>query len=162
VAEINEKSILTAGLLAGYASKNKPLEVSRAGFLLKSSDYSGSEGKYHDEWAADFTGAGQEIGETPDGRKYTRVYGGGTVGLKELEKLGLTKKEVGGKLVSFIQKLGDETRLDKNAEAVDGLWTYRYKVLKTLPSIPVEMGEEEIKYDGQLVFVHFHIFCPVT
>jgi hypothetical protein len=63
--------------------------------------------------------------------------------------------------VLFINKLGDGTRLDENAKAEDGQWKYTYQVLKSIKEIPVDLGEEEIRYDGRLVFVHYHILSPV-
>jgi len=159
--KIESKKILTKGLLQGYVGKTVQGSVDRAGFSLKTSDYSGSEGVYHDEWAADFNGGGQELTLTPNGEKATRVYAGGTLAKEELEKLGLTKKDVIGKLVLFINKLGDGTRLDANAGAEEGPWKYTYKVLKSVKEIPVDLGEEQIRYEGQLVFVHYHILSPV-
>lgn len=155
------KAILAKGLLEGYVGKSIRGSVVRAGFNLETSDYNGSEGKYHDEWAADFNGGGQELVETGDGEKATRVYAGGTLAVDELQKLGLTKKDVIGKLIFFVNKLQDGTRLDEEAEMSDGEWKYTYKVLKSVKEIPLDVGEEEIRYKENLVFVHFHIISPV-
>lgn len=152
---------MAKGLLEGYVGKSVRGSVIRAGFDLETSDYSGPEGKYHDEWAADFNGGGQELVETDSGEKATRVYAGGTLAAEELQKLGLTKKDVIGKLVFFVNKLQDGTRLDENAEMADGEWIYTYKVLKSVKEIPLDVGEEEIRYKENLVFVHFHIISPV-
>lgn len=155
------KAILAKGLLEGYVGKSVRSSVLRAGFNIETSDYSGPEGKYHDEWAADFNGGGQELVEASDGGKATRVYAGGTLAADELQKLGLTKKDVIGKLIFFVNKLQDGTRLDKDAEITDGEWKYTYKVLKSVKEIPLDVGEEEIRYKEDLVFVHFHIISSV-
>ena len=159
--EKGSKSILAKGLLEGYVGKTIQGAVVRAGFSLKTSDYKGLEGEYHDEWAADFNGGGQELVVASNGEKATRVYAGGTLAEEELAKLGLTKKDVIGKLISFVNQLGDGTRLDENAESEEGKWKYTYQVLKRIKEIPVDLGEEEISYDGKLVFVHYHILSPV-
>lgn len=155
------KDILAKGLLEGYAGKSIRGSIVRAGFNLETSDYEGPEGKYHDEWAADFNGGGQELTETSGGEKATRVYAGGTLSADELQKLGLTKKDVIGKLVFFVNELKDGTRLDEDAEMADGAWKYTYKVLKSVKEIPVDVGEEEIRYNENLVFVHYHIISPI-
>ncbi len=155
------KKILSKGLLEGYVGRTVQSTVVRAGFDLTTSDYQGLEGKYHDEWAADFNGGGQELTISQSGEKATRVYAGGTLTEGELGRLGITKKDVIGKLVLFVNKLGDGTRLDANAEAEDGEWKYTYKVLKSVKEIPVDVGEEEIRYGDRLVFVHYHIVSPV-
>lgn len=155
------RAILAKGLLEGYVGKSIRGSVVRAGFDLETSDYSGPEGKYHDEWAADFNGGGQELTEASNGERATRVYAGGTLAADALQKLGLTKKDVIGKLIFFVNKLGDGTRLDQDAEMVDGVWRYSYKVLKSVKEIPVDLGEEEIRHNENLVFVHYHIISPV-
>jgi hypothetical protein len=50
------KAILAKGLLEGYVGNTVQGSAVRAGFNLKTSDYRGSDGDYHDEWAADFKG----------------------------------------------------------------------------------------------------------
>ena len=160
--EKNSKDILSKGLLEGYVGKSVRGTTSRAGFELKTSDYSGQEGKYHDEWDADYNGGGQELTVTPNGEVATRVYAGGTLTKEKLEALGLTKKEVIGKLVLFVNKLGDETRLDEDAEVSEGEdWKYTYKVLGKVEEIPLDLGQEEIRYKDSLVFIHFYILSPV-
>lgn len=88
--------------MGGFCGENIRGTTSRAGFELETSDYEGLEGRYHDEWAADFNGGGQELAVTPGGEKTTRVYAGGTLTKEELGKMGLTKKDVIGKLVLFV------------------------------------------------------------
>ena len=148
----SSKAILAKGLLEGYVGKSVRGSVLRAGFNLETSDYNGPEGKYHDEWAADFNGGGQEA---------TRVYAGGTLSADKLQKLGLTKKDVIGKLILFVNKLQNGTRLDENAEMAEEEWKYTYRVLKSVKEIPLDVGEEEIRFKENLVFVHFHIISPV-
>jgi hypothetical protein len=158
----NNQAILAKGLLEGYVGKSLRGSVIRAGFKLETSDYQGPEGRYHDEWAADFNGGGQELVETPDGKKATRVYAGGTLAKAELAKLGLSQTDVIGKLISFVNKLGDGTRLNENAQAKDGPWTYTYNILKSDKEIPLDLGAEEIRYNENLVFVHYHILSPIV
>jgi len=155
------KAILAKGLLEGYVGKSIRGTAVRAGFNLETSDYEGPEGKYHDEWAADFNGGGQELTETISGEKATRVYAGGTLSKGKLQKLGLTKKDVIGKLIFFINELQEGIRLDKDAKRAEGPWKYTYKVMKRVKEIPVDVGEEEIRYNDSLVFIHFHIISPV-
>lgn len=157
----NSKDVLARGLLEGYVGKSVRGSVNRSGFSLETSDYNGSEGKYHDEWAADFNGGGQELTEAQNGERATRVYAGGTLVAEKLQELGLTKKDVIGKLIFFVNKLEDGTRLDQDAEMVDEAWRYTYKVLKSVKEIPVDLGEEEIRFGENLVFVHYHIISPV-
>lgn len=155
------KVILAKGLLETYMGKSAIDSATRAGCHLKASNYIGPEGSYHDEWAADFNGGGQELVETKDGNQATRVYAGGTLAAEKLVKLGLTKKDVIGKLAFFVNKLKDKTRLDTSSHANDGLWTYTYKVVKSVKEIPLDVGEEQIKFKNILVFLHFHIISPV-
>ena len=75
--------------------------------------------------------------------------------------MGLTKKDVIGKLISFVNKLGDKTRLDEDAKVIEGEWKYSHKVLKSVKEIPVDVSEETITYKDTLVFIHFHINSPV-
>ena len=161
VMDIESKKILAKGLLEGYVGKSIRGANLRAGFELQTSDYEGPGGKYHDEWMADYNGGGQELTITPSGKRATRVYAGGTLSKEQLKKLGLTKKDVIGKLVYFVNKLGDKTRLDENAQAIEGDWAYTYQVLRSVQEIPLDLGSEEIKYKDSLVFVHFHILSPI-
>lgn len=160
--EKGSKGILAKGLLEGYVGKTVRGATNRAGFELKTSDYEGVEGRYHDEWDADFNGGGQELTLTPNGEVATRVYAGGTLAKEELDKMGLTKKEVIGKLVLFVNQAGDKTRLDSDMELSEGEdWKYTYKVLRKVEEIPLDLGQEEIRYKDSLVFIHFHIISPV-
>lgn len=158
--EVEIKKILGTGLSGGYGSSNYG-KTTRAGFELDSSDYIGPEGRYHDEWAAHQNGGGQELVETPNGEKATRVYAGGSLDPEALQKLGLTDDEVSAELKYFLKTLGDKTRLDEGIELEHGKYRYSYRVIKSVEEIPVLVGEEEIRYDNSLVFVHYHINSPV-
>lgn len=159
--EAGIKNVLSKGLGEGYAGKSVRGQVVRAGFKLETSDFQGSEGKYHDEWLAHQNGGGQELVITANGEKATRVYAGGSLDEEELIKLGLTGKDVIGKLIFFVNKLGDKTRLDEAAELTEGEWKYAHKVLRSVREIPVDVSEETITFKGVLVFIHFHINSPV-
>lgn len=154
------KKILGTGLSGGYGSSNYG-KTTRAGFALDSSDYSGPEGRYHDEWAAVQNGGGQELVEITGGEKATRVYAGGSLAPELLQKLGLTEADVSEKLTFFLRKLGDKTRLDEDVELVEGRWKYSYKIMKSVKEIPVIVGEEEIRFGDSLVFIHYLIYSPV-
>lgn len=155
------KTILSKGLGVGYMGKGKLGEENRVDFDLKSNDYQGSEGRYHDAWIGEKNGGGQELVETPDREKATRVYGGGTLINEKLTELGLTHADVIGKLLFFVGKLGDKTRLDANVETNEEDWNYTYEVLESVKEIPVVLGKEMIEYKGTIVFVHFHINSPI-
>lgn len=155
------KTILSKGLAEGYAGNSDRGFSDRAGFALNTSDYKGPEGKYHDEWAGSRNGGGQELVRTPSGPKGTRVYAGGSLSDKELEHLEITEKDVIGKLLFFVDQLGEKTRLDTSVEAEDGDWKYSYNVIKKMKEIPVTLGEEKIEYKRILVFIHFHVNSPV-
>ena len=157
--KIEIKKILNTGLSGGYGSSNYG-KTTRAGFDLVLSDYSGPEGRYHDEWVAHQNGGGQELIEV-NGEKATRVYAGGSLDPKALKKLGLTDDDVSKKLRFFLEKLRDKTRLDEDTELTKGKWNYSYKVIKNVKEIPVIVGEEEIRYNKSLVFVHFLVNSPV-
>jgi hypothetical protein len=149
--------LLTKGMLTwsgGVASIRTT--VSRAGFELDTNDFQGPDGKYHDEW---IDGGGQELVETSSGEKATRVYCGRALPAEELQKLGLTKKDVIGKLKLFVCG-NSQTRLGENAEAVDEGWKYIYNVLEKVPEISAIAGVEKIWFKGKLVFAHFHCVSP--
>ena len=155
------KGILAKGLSEGYMGRNVRGKVVRAGFNIETSDYQGPEGKYHDEWAAHQNGGGQELVESVNGEKATRVYAGGSLDEEGLKKLGLTGKDVIGKLIFFVNEFGNKTRLDEDAEMTNGEWKYAHKVLKSVKEIPIHISEETITYKDILVFIHFHINSPV-
>lgn len=154
------KKLLGTGLSGGYGASNYG-KTTRAGFPLDSSDYSGPEGTYHDEWAAHQLGGGQELIKLANGEMATRVYAGGTLDSDLLKKLGLTDDDVSKKLKFFLSKFGDKTRFDEEIEFIDGKWKYSYKLLEAVKEIPVLVGAEKITYNDSLVFVHFIINSPV-
>ena len=155
------KAILGKGLCEGYMGKTARGKVDRAGFTVETSDYKGPEGIYHDEWAAIQNGGGQELVETSDGEKATRVYAGGNLPQEELVKLGTTEEEAIQKLLFFVNEAGEKTRQDTDTESTDGDWKYNYKVLDEEKEIPLVVGKESIFYKDTLVFVHFHINSPI-
>lgn len=69
------QSFLSLGLLKGFAGETKYETTKRANFSLQSSNLEMDGKIYHDEWAADRTGGGQEL-VTVDSETYTRVYAG--------------------------------------------------------------------------------------
>jgi len=159
--DIEIKAILAKGLSEGYVGKGVRGKAVRIGISLETNEYQGLEGKYRDEWAGHQNGGGQEIAEAANGGKATRVYAGGSLDVDGLKKLWLTDKDVIEKLIFFINQLGEKTRQDQDAVATEGVWNYSYKVLKSVKEIPVEVGEEEIRFHDNLVFIHYHINSPI-
>ncbi|MCJ7805759.1 hypothetical protein MUP46_03925 [Patescibacteria group bacterium] len=159
------KEILTRGLTSGYAGRNLRTPVDRGGFSFESSHYEGAEGVYHDEWLAQITGGGQEVVEV-DGKKFTRLYAGGVAPAEQLEKLGITKKDVAGYLKWKIRGLGGMTRLDRTCmptetDGDNGEWRYAYRVLDRREDISLTLGEETIFYKEETVFIHLFLLTPV-
>lgn len=159
--ESDVKILLGRGLAGGYGASNYS-KGERAGFSIDINDYQGSEGKYHDEWVAHQNGGGQEIIETPDGKKWTRVYAGGSLDEESLSKLGITEGDVSEKIKFFLGKLGDKTRFDFEVNEVEGDWSYSYKLDRQEKAIPLVVGCERIEYKGSLVFTHEIINSPVV
>ncbi|MFH1601526.1 MAG: hypothetical protein ABIB61_01060 [Candidatus Shapirobacteria bacterium] len=159
---MNTEALLSKGLEEGFGGKTVRENVQRGPFELESSHYETEEGNvYHDEWLANRVGGGQEIVEV-DGKRFTRVYAGGTVSEEILESLGLTKKEVIAFLKGQITKNGDEIRLyeDFGPES-EGDWQYEYQIMDREDDIPVTTGKESIFYQGELVFVHVFALSPI-
>lgn len=154
------KTLLGKGLAGGYGASNYS-KGERSGFDIDINDYQGIEGKYHDEWAARQNGGGQELLETPDGKKWTRVYAGGSLDEKSLSKLGINGEQVSEKIKYFLGKLGDKTRFDFEVTDSDGDWFYTYKLDREEREIPLIVGCERIEYKGTLVFTHEIINSPV-
>ena len=134
---MDKKTLLTKGLQKGFGGKTTKEKVQRGSFELESSHYETRDGDiYHDEWMADRVGGGQELVEV-NGKRYTRVYGGGTVSEETLESLGLTKKEVMGFLKEQITVNGDKIRLHEDFEPEpEGDWRYEYKIVDREDGIP--------------------------
>ncbi len=155
--------LLTDGLAEGYGGLKKPEKIKRSYFRGKSNYYNSPEGgHYHDEWFADDNGGGQELTEI-DGEKFTRLYGGGVIPVEELQKLGLTTKNVLSKLSVSINTLRNRTRLHTPSQLkfMDGLWLYTYSILKQSEEVPLTVGYESIEYKGREVFAHAHILSPI-
>jgi hypothetical protein len=155
------QTLLSLGLTKGFAGETQFQTIQRAGFTLHSSHLEVADGTYHDEWAADRTGGGQElvkVGETT----FTRVYAGGTISLAALEQLGITKEIVVAFLIASLTKAGEATRLSENYGPIqDGDWSYQYQVIEKNQAIPLTVGKENITYKDQLVFTHVFVMCPV-
>ena len=144
----------------GFAGNTIRQTVDRGGFQLETSHFESKEDEeYHDEWAADFLGGGQELARVDD-IKMTRVYAGG-VSKKVLPELGIAKKDVIRFLIKNIRESGDKIRGNNNFEPdAEGDWRYEYKVLVKPDEIPVTLGVENIFYKDKKVFVHGFVICP--
>ncbi|MCL5125399.1 MAG: hypothetical protein M1511_13065 [Deltaproteobacteria bacterium] len=105
-------------------------------------------------------GGGQEVIEI-DGKKFTRLYAGGTIALEELAELGLTKKDVIRYLKSKLKELGNRTRLLENCRVEDGDWDYDYFLLDVDSDIPLTTAQEMIRFRGKRFFVHSFLLCPI-
>lgn len=154
--------LLTDGLGEGYAGVKKPEKIQRSGFTGKANDYVNSRGgHYHDEWFADDNGGGQELVEEEEGQ-FTRLYGGGVISAEELQKLGITTKDIISRLITGVNELKGKTRLFEpvSLKLPDG-WDYRYIILKKDEEVPLTIGYESIEYNGREVFAHGHILSPI-
>ncbi len=154
--------LITDGLVEGYVGTKKPDVIQRAGFRGKAHDYLGPEGGHcHDEWFADDNGGGQELVVIGD-EQATRLYGGGVIPVEELQKLGLTTKDVISRLITSVNELKGRTRLHEpcSLQLPDG-WDYGYTLLKKSEEVPLTIGYESIRYNGREVFAHGHIISPV-
>lgn len=143
---------LTVGLLAGYGGQTDFQTINRGGFDLKSSHFEKDGIRYHDEWT---NGGGQEIIEV-SGQRYTRVYAGG-VQPSFSDSSFVTKK-----LIGFIQQLQDQTRLFSDAEIIDGDWKYHYQVITRDDEFDITVGQENITFRDETVFVHCFILSPIS
>lgn len=155
------ESFLSHGLLKGFAGETTFENNQRAGFTLQSSHLTENGSTYHDEWAADRTGGGQEL-VSVDGSTFTRVYAGGTISYAAMEKLGISKDLVLEFLIKSLKTAGASTRLSQNYGPIQSEnWTYQYRVLEQNPAIPMTTGKEDILYKDQGVFTHVFVMCPV-
>lgn len=154
--------LLTDGLAEGYAGEKKPVKIERAGFAGKANDYVGPNGGvYHDEWFADDNGGGQELTEE-EGEKFTRLYGGGVIPVEELQKLGLTTKDVIARLITSVKELKEKTRLYEACSLdLPGGWKYTYSIIKKSQEVPLTVGYESIEFSDREVFAHAHILTPI-
>ncbi len=156
--------LLTQGLSKGYAGKTKTEPINRGGLAFKRSCYvdESTGGTYHDEWLSARTGGGQELASVGE-EKVTRLYAGGVISPDQLEKLGITKKEVIGYLIKKVGELGNETRLFEDCTpAPDGDWQYVYKITDKIESVELTRALETINYKGVQVFVHGFEICPIS
>ncbi len=160
MAEID--NLLNKGLEAGYVGNAKRETVQRGAFKLEVSQFISPDGSiYRDEWIADRVGGGQEIAQSKEG-KQTRLYAGGTIKHDELAKLGITKKDVEGKLKQFIKTSEGKTRLTEDyLPESDGDWQYSYKVIERVKGIPLTVGMETIAFSGKTVFAHAFALSPI-
>lgn len=155
------ESFLSHGLLKGFAGETTFQSTQRAGFELQCSHLVENGNTYHDEWAADRTGGGQEL-VSVDGDTFTRVYAGGTISVTAMEHLGITKDTIMEFLIISLNTASGNTRLSQNYGPVQhGDWTYQYQVLEQNPAIPLTTGKEDILYKDQVVFTHVFVMCPV-
>jgi hypothetical protein len=155
--------LLTEGLSRGYAGKTKIEAIDRGGLAFKQSRYVDefTGGTYHDEWLSARTGGGQELAANGE-EKVTRLYAGGVISPDQLEKLGITKKDVIGYLIRKVGELGNKTRLFEDCTPdPDGDWQYVYKVTDKIESIELTRALETINYKGVQVFVHGFEICPI-
>lgn len=156
-------NLLSKGLAEGYAGSTQRQKVSRGKFTLDSSEFSEKDGGFYiDQWIADKLGGGQEIVQTGV-EKATRLYAGGVTSDQTLESLNISKDDVTGKLVQFIQEVKEKTRLEKDYETHDGGWKYSYKIIKTPEDIGVQLtiALETITYKETAVFAHGFLISPV-
>lgn len=157
--EIGE--LLSKGLEEGYAGGTERQTTQRGSFQMEASHYTGPSGEiYHDEWIANTLGGGQEIVQIGD-EMATRLYGGGTAGTEELAQLGLTRKDVTGRLKGFIRESEGKTRTSTPYSAKDGEWQYDYNIIHDVANIPVSVGLEMITYRETTVFAHYFIHSPI-
>ena len=158
--------LLTKGLQSGYAGKTERGKSNRGPFVVETSQSEIDGGVYRDEWiAGERTGGGQELVVLADGRKFTRIYGGGMLDQETMDECGITAANVTDYLKTKIQELGEKTRLDRDLEfQTDGNWGYEYRVIDLSASygkIPLTMGIESIKYKHALIFAHGFILTTV-
>lgn len=161
VSKVTE--LLTSGLSKGYTGQTKAETVIRGGFVLEKSHYvdRSTGGTYHDEWLPTRTGGGQELAIAGE-EKITRLYAGGVISPEQLEKLGITEKDVVSYLIKKVGELGNKTRLFEDcAPAPDGDWQYVYKITDRIESVVLIRSLETINYKGVQVFVHGFEICPI-
>jgi hypothetical protein len=164
--KLTPQQLLTLGLQKGFGGQTEITQSNRAGFSISVSHLEdAAEGMpvvYHDEWAADRAGGGQELVRVGE-QQFTRVYAGGTVSLAALAAAGITKADVMAFLIKMITQLGDKTRLEADCPPIqDCDWQYEYTVKERLPEIPLTTGKEVISYKGEVVFVHWFLLTEVN
>lgn len=101
---LTPEQFLTLGLQKGFCGETEFVQlINRAGFTISTSHFEDpAEGAiYHDEWAADRAGGGQELVRVCE-QQFTRVYAGGTISYEALARLGITKQDVMAFLIKMI------------------------------------------------------------
>lgn len=168
------EKFITKALKLGFAGKVEPEKISRMGFTMKRVHYNELDGqaagsRYHDEWTDSRLGGGQELtrlvatdknlgGES----EWTRLYAGGVIVDEELEKLGITVRDVMRYLKKEIDEQGEKTRLFADCEPqLEDNWRYAYKIVEKIPEIELTVAKESIEYKSSLVFVHYFLISPI-
>lgn len=153
--------LLAKGLAAGFGNGTVRTGITRGSFDIDSSHLETIKEIYHDEWVAIRIGGGQELVKSGN-VTYTRVYAGGVIPTKDLEKMGITIAEIMDVLKKQIVENGEKIRLHTDFEPkLDSPWQYSYKVTGTNKDLSMTTGKELIKYKNTIVFEHDFIICPV-
>jgi hypothetical protein len=149
------------GLTSGFAGKSTFEKIVRGKFQMVSSLYSEEDILYIDQWFPGHMGGGQEILEV-DGKRYTRVYAGGTVEDSILLSLGISKTDVMAWLKKILLEVGEKTRFDEPHQQEDDAWSYQYTPGLVEETTGMITGKEIISYKNTPVFVHFFIISSVS
>lgn len=152
---------LAKGLTAGFAGKSTFEKIVRGKFPMVSSSYCEDGISYMDQWFPGHMGGGQEILEV-DGKRYTRVYAGGTVADTVLSPLGISKSDVMECLKKTLLTAADKTRFSDPYRIEDGEWKYQYTPGEPDETTGMITGKEIISYKNTPVFVHLFIISSVT
>lgn len=152
---------LAKGLTAGFAGKSTFEKIARGKFPMVSSSYTDDGLSYIDQWFPGHMGGGQEILEV-DGKRYTRVYAGGTVEDSVLSPLGILKTDVMECLKKTLLAAAEKTRFDEPYQREDGAWKYEYTPAEPDETTGMISGKEIISYKNTPVFVHLFIISSVT
>jgi hypothetical protein len=153
--------LLTEGLKRSFTGQTVLETVNRVGFVFQRSHFERDGQNYVDEWLPNRTVGGQEIAQAED-EKFTRLYAGGVISAGELQKLGITEKEVVNYIFKKVSELGNKTRLftDYVAEP-DGDWQYAYRITDRIQSVELTRSIETLDYKGIQVFVHGFEICRI-
>lgn len=152
---------LAKGLTAGFAGKSTFEKIVRGKFPMVSSSYAEEGISYIDQWFPGHMGGGQEILEV-EGKRYTRVYAGGTVADSVLSPLGISKADVMECLKKTLLAAGEKTRFDEQYLREDGAWKYQYTPADPDETTGMISGKEIISYKNTPVFVHLFIISSLT
>src|SRR5258706_3482526 len=146
--------------LAVFSGKSTFEKITRGKFAMVSSAIDDREVSYIDQWFPGHLGGGQEILET-GGKRFTRVYAGGTVDDAKLSSLGITKYDVMACLKKSLLTAQEKTRFDGSFALDDGKWVYRYTPGEKDEITGVITGKEAILYETVPVFIHFFLISFV-